>query len=80
MKTLFVISGVTGMTGNELVRQILAEKGSGDHVIGFDNFYASSIETVRDCLGDTRFEFLEYDLNNKEQLSVIEEKVSAAPL
>lgn len=76
MKTLFVISGVTGMTGNELVRQILAEKDSDDRIIGFDNFYASSIETVRDCLGDSRFEFLEYDLNNKEQMSVIEEKVS----
>lgn len=76
MKTLFVISGVTGMTGNELVRQILSKKDGGDRIIGFDNFYASSIETVRDCLGDPRFEFLEYDLNNKEQMSVIEEKVS----
>ena len=76
METLYVISGVTGMTGNELVRQILAEKDSGDRIIGFDNFYASSIETVRDCLDDPRFEFLEYDLNNKEQMSVIEKKVS----
>lgn len=76
MKTLFIISGVTGMTGNELVRQILAEKDGGDLIIGFDNFYASSIETVRDCLGDPRFEFLEYDLNNKEQMSAVEEKVS----
>ena len=76
MKTLFVISGVTGMTGNELVRQILSKKDGGDRIIGFGNFYALSIETVRDCLGDPRFEFLEYDLNNKEQMSVIEEKVS----
>ena len=48
MKTLFVISGVTGMTGNELVRQILSKKDGGDRIIGFGNFYALSIETVRD--------------------------------
>ena len=39
MKKLYVISGVTGMTGNELVRQILVDR-SEDLVIGFDNFYA----------------------------------------
>ena len=40
MKKLYAISGVTGMTGNELVRQILVD-GSTDHILGFDNFYAS---------------------------------------
>ena len=34
MRTLYVISGVTGMTGNELVRQILSEKESQDHILG----------------------------------------------
>lgn len=77
MKTLYVISGVTGMTGNELVRQILAEKNGGDHIIGFDNFYASSIETVRDCIDDLGFEFFEYDLNNKAQMADIERRVSS---
>ena len=47
MSKLYAISGVTGMTGNEMVRQILVD-GSTDHILGFDNFYASSIETVSD--------------------------------
>ncbi len=79
MGRLFAISGVTGMTGNELVRQILSGE-SGDHIIGFDNFYASSIDTVSDCIGDERFEFFEYDLNDKEQMSDIENRIrNAAP-
>ena len=61
MKTLYAISGVTGMTGNELVRQILSDPAKEDVVLGFDNFYASSIDTVSDCLGDKRFAFFEYD-------------------
>lgn len=32
---LYVISGVTGMTGNELARQLT---GKGNKVLGFDNF------------------------------------------
>lgn len=72
---LYAISGVTGMTGNELVRQILADKESKDHILGFDNFYASSIDTVRDCLGDSRFEFFEYDINCDEQMQAFEDKV-----
>lgn len=74
MSTLYAISGVTGMTGNELVRQILTD-GSIDHIIGFDNFYASSIETVSDFVNDSRFEFFEYDLNNKEQMSDFEGRI-----
>ena len=75
MSKLYVISGVTGMTGNELVRQILAA-GEEDEIIGFDNFYASSIETVKDCIGNPRFDFYEYDLNNKEQMQKIERIVA----
>lgn len=75
MSRLYAISGVTGMTGNELVRQILTE-GSTDHILGFDNFFASSIETVADHIGDGRFEFFEYDLNNKEQMQDFENRVS----
>lgn len=74
MKKLYAISGVTGMTGNELVRQILAE-GSEDHIVGFDNFYASSIDTVSDHIDDSRFEFFEYDLNNKTQMEDFEMRV-----
>lgn len=75
MKTLYAISGVTGMTGNELVRQILSDPAKEDVVLGFDNFYASSIDTVSDCLGDKRFAFFEYDLNNKEQMAAFQNKV-----
>ena len=76
MSKLYVISGVTGMTGNELVRQILVD-GSKDHIIGFDNFYASSIDTVSDHINDERFEFFEYDINNKTQMEDIEKKVDS---
>lgn len=75
MSRLYAISGVTGMTGNELVRQILADKESKDHIVGFDNFYASSIDTVSDCIGDERFEFFEYDINDKDQMDAFEQKI-----
>ncbi|WP_197017422.1 NAD-dependent epimerase/dehydratase family protein [Methanobrevibacter oralis] len=71
MKILYVISGVTGMTGNELVRQLLGESDEEVKIIGFDNFYASSIDTVSDCIDDDRFDFFEYDLNNTEEMSKI---------
>ena len=74
MNKLYAISGVTGMTGNELVRQILID-GSKDHILGFDNFYASSIDTVSDYTDDERFEFFEYDLNNKNQMADFEKRV-----
>ena len=76
MSKLYAISGVTGMTGNELVRQILLE-GSIDHILGFDNFFASSIETVSDHINDDRFEFFEYDLNNKDQMQNFENRVNS---
>lgn len=75
MSRLYAISGVTGMTGNELVRQILADKKSKDHILGFDNFYASSIDTVKDCLDDARFDFFEYDINNNDHMKSFEETV-----
>ena len=71
MNILYVISGVTGMTGNELVRQLLNQEEDEVKIIGFDNFYASSIETVKDCIDDARFDFHEYDLNNKEEMNAI---------
>ncbi len=76
MSRLYAISGVTGMTGNELVRQILIG-GSTDHILGFDNFFASSIDTVSDHISDSRFEFFEYDLNNKEQMLDFKKRVVA---
>lgn len=69
---LYVISGVTGMTGNELARKLLA---SDNYVIGFDNFFASSIRTVEDILTDEKFSFHEYDLNNTEQMDRLKQEV-----
>lgn len=68
MSDLYVISGITGMTGNELARQLL---GRGDHVIGFDNFFASSIKTISDIEDDPKLEFFPYDLNNAAQMAEI---------
>jgi len=78
MKILYVVSGITGMTGNELVRQLLADKVREDHIIGFDNFFASSIDTIRDSLGDERLDFFEYDINNERQMADLERHVSAS--
>ncbi len=75
MKILYIISGVTGMTGNELVRQLLNQEEDEVKIIGFDNFYASSIDTVKDCLDDERFDFYEYDLNNSEHMETIKNLV-----
>lgn len=72
MRNLYVISGVTGMTGSELARQLLH---AGHPVIGFDNFFASSIETVKDLLDNPDFCFLEYDLNDKTQMNEIKKRV-----
>ena len=74
MKSLYVLSGASGMTGSELVRQILeAEKDS--RIIGFDNFFASSIDTVKEYLDNPGFVFYEYDINNADQMKVIEDQV-----
>ena len=74
MKSLYVLSGASGMTGSELVRQILeAEKDS--RIIGFDNFFASSIDTVKEYLDNPGFVFYEYDINNADQMQAIEDQV-----
>lgn len=75
MKSLYVLSGASGMTGSELVRQILeVEKDS--RIIGFDNFFASSIDTIKEYLDDSRFVFNEYDINNSSQMRTIEKEVT----
>lgn len=72
MKKLYVISGMTGMTGNELARQVVKR---GDDVIGFDNFFASSIETLEDVLTSENLTFFEGDVNDDAQMKELEEKV-----
>lgn len=76
MKTLYVLSGATGMTGSELVRQIIAAEPES-RIVGFDNFFASSIDTVRDFVGHPAFDFFEYDINDPEQMARIESLVNA---
>lgn len=72
MKNIYVISGVTGMTGSELSRQYVSQ---GHCVIGFDNFFASSIDTVKDLLDNPFFIFYDYDLNNVTQMDEVCERV-----
>lgn len=71
-KTLYVISGATGMTGSELSKQLVS---NGDTVIGFDNFFASSIDTVKNLLDNPNFIFKEWDINNSDQMSELERMV-----
>ena len=72
MNNLYVISGVTGMTGSELARQLLK---AGHSVIGFDNFFASSLDSVQDIMESYHFHFFEYDLNNEKQMSHVKEEI-----
>lgn len=74
MNNLYIISGVTGMTGNELARQLT---GRGERVVGFDNFFASSIDTVADLLDNPLFTFNEWDLNSAADMSLLEELASS---
>ncbi|MBO4552034.1 MAG: NAD(P)-dependent oxidoreductase [Candidatus Methanomethylophilaceae archaeon] len=72
MTNLYIISGATGMTGNELSRQLV---GRGDRVIGFDNFFASSLDTVKDILDNKLFTFYEYDINDDEKMEELRSQV-----
>lgn len=74
MSNLYVISGVTGMTGNELARQLTRK---GHSVIGFDNFFASSLHTVEDVLESDLFVFHEYDINDVNQMNQLKDEVAA---
>ena len=73
-KNLYVISGATGMTGSELSHQLLKEENI---VVGFDNFFASSIDTVKDLVGRDDFIFFEYDINNAENMAAVADKVKS---
>lgn len=73
MKGLYIISGMTGMTGAELARQLV--KNSDNMVIGFDNFFASSIDSIRDIIDRDNLQFFEYDINDENQLLAIKDRV-----
>lgn len=71
-KNLYIISGITGMTGNELAHQLINQ---GHYVIGFDNFFASSIETISDILNNRKLKFFEYNINDLKQMANISNEV-----
>lgn len=62
------------MTGSELVHRFLS---TGDTVLGFDNFFASSIDTVEDVIGNPAFVFHEWDLDNSEHMASLKKEVLA---
>lgn len=72
MCDLYVISGVTGMTGNELARKLILKNNV---VLGFDNFFASSLETVNDILNKKNFLFYNYDINNNDEMQSLRNMV-----
>ncbi len=63
------------MTGAELARQLV--KNSDNMVIGFDNFFASSIDSIRDIIDRDNLRFFEYDINDERQLSSIKDLIIA---
>lgn len=75
MRNLYVISGATGMTGSQLSHTIC--KLNKGHIIAFDNFYASSIDTVSDILDNPCFNFFEWDINNPQQMNLLKQKVES---
>lgn len=72
MSNLYVISGATGMTGNELSRKLV---NTGETVIGFDNFFCSSIDTVEDIKDSPLFIFHEWDINSEKHMAKLEAEV-----
>ncbi len=70
MKKLAVISGLTGMTGSELAKQLLKENYT---IIGFDNFFASSIKSIRDIESNKNLFFFEYDLTCQKNMTSLKE-------
>ena len=57
------------MTGNEVTRQLLK---AGHTVLGFDNFFASSLDSVKDVINHPNFLFRQYDLNDDLEMKDIE--------
>lgn len=72
MKKLVVMSGATGMSGSETVKQLLAK---GYDVVGFDNFFASSIQSISTELKNPQLRFFELDMNRSDDLLKIENEV-----
>jgi len=77
MNKLAVISGASGMSGNETVRQLLAR---GYQVIAFDNFFSSSIASLQDVLAHPALVFREWDLCDAGHMAELEHRVRARGL
>jgi dTDP-glucose 4,6-dehydratase len=75
MKKMVVISGATGMSGNETVRKLLSK---GYIIWAFDNFFASSIESIADLLEHPDLKFFQYDLCNKTQMTALETEIKSS--
>ena len=69
-----VVSGVTGMTGSELARQLLAR---GHCVVGFDNEFASSRTSIRDIAESDDLHVFDYDLTDAAAMQELEAFVSS---
>lgn len=69
MKNLVVISGAAGMSGSETVRKLLKK---GYEIVAFDNFFASSIDSLKDIIEHPNLTFFEYDLCNIDQMKILE--------
>ena len=66
---MYIISGMTGMTGNELARQLVND---GNYVVGFDNFFASSEESIKDIRQNDKLYFFESDVNEESTYEVLD--------
>lgn len=62
------------MTGSELVHQLLQKES---HVIGFDNFFASSIDTIADVVDNPLLTFHEWDINNVDEMTLLKHDVKS---
>ncbi|NQY21615.1 MAG: NAD(P)-dependent oxidoreductase [Campylobacteraceae bacterium] len=73
MNKLAVISGFTGMTGSELGKQLLKDDYK---IVAFDNFFASSIESIKDIKSNKNLYFFEYDINSLKDMSLLKEFIN----
>ena len=61
---LYVISGVTGMTGNELVKQLLEDGKKSNHILGFLHLQSKRLKI---CLAMNDLAFMSMTLTVKNR-------------
>ena len=72
MSIVCLISGVAGMTGSMVAKQLLAK---GIPVVGFDNFFCGSRKVVSELSAVKGFAFFEYDVNNPVEMDDVFQQV-----